>query len=172
MRQSLRLALFLALAAPTVPAAAQWPVPGPRAAADVVAGYTGFLDESFVDHAAFAATIRYQVTRHFSIGPEIVYMIGPGADRDLVLTGNAIFDFLVRPPGARAPGVNPYLVVGGGVMQHRDRFGDRGFSSFEGAWTAGAGARVWLTNRLYALGEYRVGWEPHMRVTGGIGMLW
>jgi hypothetical protein len=57
-------------------------------------------------------------------------------------------------------------------MQHRDRFGDRGFSSFEGAWTAGSGARVWLTNRLYALGEYRVGWEPHVRVTGGIGMLW
>jgi hypothetical protein len=169
MRQSLSLALFLALAAP---AAAQSTVPDPHAAVDVVVGYTGFVDESLVDHMAFAATIRYQVTRRLSIGPEIVYMVGPGHDRDLFLTGNAIFDFLVRPPGARAPSVNPYLVAGGGMMHHRDRFGDRGFSSFEGAWTAGAGARVWLTDRLYALGEYRVGWEPHMRVTGGIGVLW
>jgi hypothetical protein len=169
MRQSLSLALFLALAAP---AGAQSPIPDPRAAVDLVVGYTGFVDESLVDHTAFAATIRYQVTRRLSIGPEIVYMVGPGHDRDLALTGNAIFDFLVRPPGARAPSVNPYLVVGGGMMHHRDRFGDRGFSSFDGAWTAGAGARVWLTDRLYALGEYRVGWEPHVRVTGGIGVLW
>ena len=55
-------------------------------------------------------------------------------------------------------------------MRHRDRFGGMTFASREGALTGGAGARVWLSERLYALGEYRVGWEPHLRVTGGVGM--
>jgi hypothetical protein len=38
--------------------------------------------------------------------------------------------------------------------------------------TGGGGARVWLTDRVYALGEFRLGWEPHYRVTGGVGVLW
>ena len=25
---------------------------------------------------------------------------------------------------------------------------------------------------VYAMGEYRVGWEPHIRVDGGIGIAW
>jgi hypothetical protein len=163
------LVVALVVTAP-LPAAAQQTIPSRRVTSDIVAGYAGFLDESLIDHGVVAATIRYQVTRRLSIGPEVVYMNGPGRDRDLFVTGNAMFDFLQRRAGSRSPSVNPYLVAGGGLMHHQSQFGD--FSSAEGAWTAGAGVRVWVTERAYALGEYRIGWEPHVRITGGLGVLW
>jgi hypothetical protein len=163
------LVLALALIAPPL-AAAQQTIPAPRVSSDIVAGYAGFLDESLVGHRIVSATLRYQVTRRLSIGPEVVYMIGPGRDRDLFVTGNAILDFLQRPAGSRGGSVNPYLVAGAGMMHHQSQFAD--FSATEGAWTAGAGARIWMTERVYALGEYRIGWEPHVRITGGIGVLW
>jgi hypothetical protein len=163
-----RLLVALAVVAP-VHAAAQTS-PAPRVGADVVAGYAGFLDESLVDHTMVSTTVRYQLTKRLSVGPEVVYMAGPGRDRDLFVTGNATFDFLQRPAGSRGGSVNPYVVVGAGLMHHQSQFGD--FTVVEGAWTGGAGARVWVTDRVYALGEYRVGWEPHVRITGGIGVLW
>ena len=143
-----------------------------RAAVDVIGGYAGFIDESLVDHAIVGITVRRRLSRIISIGPEIVYMVGPGEDRDLFVTGNAAFDFLVPPDGPHGGTFNPFLVVGGGFMVHRSRFGGRGFSAFEGALTGGAGARVWITERVYAMGEYRVGWEPHVRLDGGIGIAW
>ena len=169
----LRSITVLALLSVAVSAAAQSPAPSPRVALDVVGGYAGFIDESLIGHGVVSATARYQLTRRISIGPELVYMAGPGADRDLFLTGNMTVDFLVRPVGSRTGSVNPFLVVGGGVMRHSNRFGGgQSFSSVEGAWTGGAGARVWVAERIYAIGEYRVGWEPHARVTGGIGVVW
>ena len=141
------------------------------AAIDIAGGYAGFIDDALVDHAVVSTTFRYHLTRRISIGPELVYMVGPGNDRDLFLTGNLIFDFL-GTAAPRPPAVSPYVVVGGGLMRHTNRFGGRAISAVEGAWTAGGGVRIRLTDRIYALGEFRVGWEPHVRTTGGIGVLW
>jgi hypothetical protein len=44
------------------------------------------------------------------------------------------------------------------------------FTSSEGAFAAGGGARVHITDRIYAMGDFRIGWELHYRVTGGIGV--
>jgi hypothetical protein len=99
-------------------------------------------------------------------------MPGPGFDRDLFLTGNLTFELLVPPVEARRGTVNPFLVAGAGLMRHSDRFGTTTFAASEGAVTGGGGLRVWLTDRIYALGEFRLGWEPHYRVTGGVGLLW
>jgi hypothetical protein len=156
---------------------AQAPQPSPsrpalRRAVEAVAGYSGFIDESLVDHTIVGATFRYHIGRILSLGPEIVYMVGPGTDRDLFVTGNAVFDFLVPASGPRPGTVNPFVVVGAGFMVHRTRFADTGFSTTEGALTGGGGVRVWITDRVYALGQYRAGWEPHLRVDGGIGMAW
>ena len=169
---STRILVLLALLI-AAPAAAQSASPsGPTTAIDAVSGYAGFIDESFVDHAVFGASGRVHLSPRISIGPEVVYMRGPGSDRDLFVTGNVTFDLLTAPVDARRGTVTPFLVAGGGLMRHRDRFGSTTFVSSEGAVTGGGGVRVWLTDRVYALGEFRLGWEPHYRVTGGVGVLW
>ena len=68
--------------------------------------------------------------------------------------------------------MNPYVVAGGCMMRFSNRFGNQPFSTVEAAWTAGGGARVWISDRIHAMGEYRVGWEPHIRILGGVGVLW
>ena len=141
-------------------------------AVEAVGGYAGFVDESLVDHAVVGASGRIHLSPRISIGPEVVYMRGPRFDRDLFVTGNLTFDFLVAPSNARRGMVSPFVTVGAGLMRHRDRFGSNTFTSSEGAVTGGGGARVWLTDRVYALGEFRLGWEPHYRVTGGVGVAW
>lgn len=168
MRRSFIFALALLVAAP---AAAQQPAQA-TGAAEFVAGYAGFLDESAIGHAIVGGSVRYYLSPRVSVGPEIVYMRGPGFDRDLFLTGNLTVDFLVRPPGSRAGSVSPFLVAGGGLMSHSDRFGPTTYTSYEGAFTGGGGARVWLTDRVYAIGEARIGWEPHTRISGGAGVAW
>jgi hypothetical protein len=163
--------LLLILAA--APVAAQSPAPARGSAAvEATAGYAGFIDESFVDHSAFGAGGRVHLSPRVSIGPEIIYMRGPGFDRDLFVTGDIAVDLLVPAGGIRSGSVQPFLVAGAGMMRHSDRFGQATFTSSEGAVTGGGGARVWLTDRVYALGEFRLGWEPHYRVTGGVGVLW
>jgi hypothetical protein len=96
-------------------------------------------------------------------------MVGPGSDRDLFLTGNLTFD--IMPPRQGQPRkVTPFLVAGGGFFQHSDRAGSFSFTSYEGAFTGGGGVRGWITDRVYALADIRLGWELHMRVNGGIGI--
>lgn len=153
------------LAPQVIPPAGQ-----PHTALDIVAGYAGFLDDSLIGHAVVGGGVRFRLGRILSVGPEAVYVSGPGGDRDLFLTGNATFDFRVPESGPLAGTISPYLVAGGGLMVHRSRFPE--VSGSEGALTGGVGVRVWITDRVYALGEYRAGWEPHIRANGGIGVAW
>jgi hypothetical protein len=162
-----RLFVALVLLLLAVPAAAQ-PSLG-SGAAEFFAGYSAFLDDSPVEHGVVGGRARIYLSPRTAIGPELVYMRGPGDDRDLFVTGNLTFD-LIRPAAGRA--VEPFLVVGGGFSRFTNRFGGVPFSSVEGAVTGGGGARIRLTDRVYAIGEFRLGWEPHYRVTGGIGMKW
>jgi hypothetical protein len=153
-------------------AAAQQPDVGPRAAAEVIAGYAGFADESMINHSVAGAAVRYQLSPRVSIGPELVYMAGPGADRDLFLMGTMWIHFRQRPAGERAGSVSPFIVAGGGLMRHSNRFGISSFSRVEGAFSGGAGARVWLGEAIHAVGEYRMGSDLHLRLTGGVGIAW
>jgi hypothetical protein len=168
---SMRLLPTLMFLVAAVPAAAQTST-RQTTAAEVSGGYAGFVDESFIGHSVAGASARIHLSPRISVGPEIVYMRGPGFDRDLFLTGNLTFDLIVPPVEARRGTVNPFLVAGAGLMRHSDRFGTTTFTSSEGAVTGGAGVRAWLTDRVYALGELRLGWEPHYRVTGGVGVVW
>ena len=43
-------------------------------------------------------------------------------------------------------------------------------SASEGAFTAGGGTRVWFTDTVYGAIEARMGWEPHARLSGSIGV--
>jgi hypothetical protein len=94
---------------------------------------------------------------------------GPGFDRDLFVTGNVIWDLAARR--APRPGlVVPYVLGGVGFFRHFDRFGPTSFASSEGAFTAGGGARVWVTPRVYVGADARVGWELHTRLAGMVGV--
>ena len=141
----------------------------PPAAIEAFAGNAGFADDALIEHSVFGASARVYATPRIAFGPELVYMKGPRSDRDLFLTGNLTFD-LLSPRQGRPPRVSPFLVAGGGFFRHTDRFGTASFSNVEGAFTGGGGARVWITDRAYAVADFRIGWELHYRITGGVGI--
>ncbi|HEU4686849.1 MAG TPA: hypothetical protein VFS23_00735 [Vicinamibacterales bacterium] len=161
------LTFFLALTAAS--AFAQSSDQRPAPAIEFLAGYAGFVDDATIDHAIYGAAGRVYLTPRLAVGPELVYMVGPDSDRDLFLTGNVTFD-LLPPQQGRPRRVTPFIVGGGGFFQHSDRFGSFSSTSYEGAFTAGGGVRGWITERVYALADFRIGWELHSRVNGGIGI--
>ena len=109
------------------------------------------------------------MSRRFSLGPELQYMAGPDSDSDLILSGNIVFDVL-GPTASRPRRTTPYLVVGGGLFRHSQRFISESFSSTEGAFTAGVGVRGWVSERVFVAADARLGWEPHIRVAGTVGV--
>ena len=176
MRTHIARATLAALVLGTAlhPAAAQ---DAPSFAVEAQAGYAGFLDDATIDHGFVGGAVKTRLTRRLWIGPEIVWMRGPEYDRDLFLTGTLTWD-LVSPPEARqnrstgrtALRLVPFLVAGGGVMRHENRFVNETFASWEGAVTGGGGARIQIGRRWYIAPEFRVGWEPHYRIGVSIGM--
>jgi hypothetical protein len=141
--------------------------PAPVVEASV--GWAGFGDEGIVHHTLLGAGARYYVSRRISIGPELQYMIGPDSDRDLILTGNLVVDVLA-PTADRPRRTTPYVVIGGGLFRHSDRFLTGTFTSTEGAFTAGVGVRSWTSDRVFLALDARLGWEPHFRVAGTVGI--
>jgi hypothetical protein len=159
------LAVILALGF-DAPARAQ-ALPSPHA--EIQTGWAGFVDDAMIDHAAFGGAARVYLTPRLAVGPEVGYLRGPRSDRDLMVTGNLTFDVLGQGNGRR-PRITPFLTVGGGFERHSDRFGPTTYASSEGAFTGGGGVRVWITDRVFGTVETRMGWEPHFRVTGGVGV--
>jgi hypothetical protein len=131
-------------------------------AVDLSVGWAGFVDDRTIPHTAVGGALRFYVSPRLSIGPEVVYMRGPGFDRDLFVTGNVTFDFRSDRR------FTPYVVAGGGVMRHSNRFARGPYSSIEGALTAGGGVRLALSERWSAGVETRLGWEAHLRVSGSV----
>ena len=77
---------------------------------------------------------------------------------------------LLAPTADRPKRTTPFVVVGGGLFRHSDRFNGRSFSSTEGAYTAGVGVRTWATERLFVAGDARLGWEAHVRLAVTVGL--
>jgi hypothetical protein len=160
-----RIALVTALAFVCPALVAAQPPARPAAAAELTLGHAGFVDDDTVPHRVVGVAARLHLSARISVGPELQYMVGPGSDRDLILTGNVTMDLL--PPVRR---VTPFVVIGGGLFRHSDRLGAQTFSSTEGAFTSGGGVRAWLGRRVYGAAELRAGWELHYRVTGTVGI--
>jgi hypothetical protein len=143
--------------------------PGAAPVVELTGGYAGFVDDAMISHGVVGGLVRWSVTPRLSVGPEVTYMIGPGSDRDLFVTGNVVWD--LGPRAAPRTGlVVPYVLGGAGFFRHFDRFGSQRFASNEGTFTAGGGARVWVAPRVYVGAEARVGWELHTRLTGTVGI--
>ena len=160
---------FVVLLAPPLHAQQGGGASRPSPAVELTAGYAAFVDDGAIEHAVFGGAARFYLTPRLSVGPELTWMRGPGSDRDLFLTGNLTFDVL-GPREGRPRRVTPFVVGGGGLFRHTQTFGTSDFSHVEGAFTGGGGVRVWLTDRVYAGGEVRLGWEPHLRFTGIVGV--
>jgi hypothetical protein len=94
-------------------------------------------------------------------GPELVYLKGPGFDDDLVLNATMVFDIFQRDEAV------PFIVVAGGRLQQWGEFERQsGGAPF---FDSGGGVRVIATDRIFANIDVRIGWEPHVRVTGSAG---
>jgi opacity protein-like surface antigen len=164
-----RVALAFVLTATLATAAAAQGTARPAPVVEGAAGWAGFLDEEVVRHGLVATAARVYVSRRVSLGPEVQYFVGPNSDRDLIVTGNLMVD-LLAPTADRPKRTTPFVVVGGGLFRHSDRFNGRSFSSTEGAYTAGVGVRTWATDRLFVAGDARLGWEAHLRLAVTVGL--
>ena len=154
------------LAGPLALDAAAQNVPPP--AAELSLGWVGFPDDGdIVNETMVGGTVRWYLTPQVSVGPEVVYIKGPGHSH-LMVTGNLMWDVLPSRGGSRL--LTPYLVAGGGVFQTRNQFPGGTFKSNEGAFTAGGGLRFKAEGPLIVGAEARVGWELHLRVNGFIGL--
>ncbi len=132
------------------------------------AGWAGFVDESMLHHAVEGGSLRIYLTSRLSVEPELLYMHGPGLDRDVVLTPSVAFDF------ARSKRVRPYVIGGVGMLWHRDGFRTApGQTTFfwghQGTFSSGLGANIFVTGRLFVAPEFRIGWEPIFRSTISVG---
>ena len=125
-------------------------------------GWAGFVDDATIHHTLFGGSVRVPLGGRLSVGPEIAYARGPASDRDLFVLGSFWIDLV--PEAAKAP-IVPYVVAGAGYMRHWDRFRTGTFSSGEGSFTAGGGARIHISDRVDVGGDVRIGWELHLRAT-------
>ena len=131
---------------------------------EVSGGFAGFVDESIIPHGTLGTAVRWNLGRHFSVGPEIVFMNGGPGDQDLFLTGKLVVDFMPARP------VSPYFVADGGLQVTRlTLVRPADFWYREGAVSFGGGARINLTPRVFIAPEVRIGWEPHIRFTATVG---
>jgi len=125
-------------------------------------GKAWFADDGAIEHTIGSGSVRWALTPRLSIGPELSYMVGPGHDRDLTLTGNVHYAF-------RKSGIAPFIVGGAGFFSHSDVFISGRYSSTEGGFTAGGGVRFPVGGGWYVAPEARVGWEPHTRLQVTVG---
>jgi len=140
----------------------------PSPALDLGAGWVGFADDGIVSEVPVAASARWYLTPRISVGPEVTFIVGDSHSHQIV-TGNLTFDVLA--PRSGAPRITPFVFIGGGLFRTSEGFANRpSFSATEGAFTVGTGIRVPLNDRVAAGMEARMGWEPHVRLTGFISI--
>ena len=140
-----------------------------RPIVELSAGWLGFPDDGgTVSEGMLGGTVRWYLSPRLSVGPEAIWVNGRDHSH-FVLTGNVIFD-LLSPGSGKPQSVTPFLLAGGGMFQTRETFSRGDYTSTEGAFTAGGGARVRATDRVTFGIESRIGWEPHLRVNGFVGV--
>ena len=140
----------------------------PRPIAEFTAGWVAFPDDGIAGEGMVGLGGRWHLLPRVSVGPEVVYISGDNHSH-LMVTGNVTWD-LLRPINGQLRAVTPFLVVGGGLFQTRERFFSETFTSSEGAFTAGGGVRATAGDRMTFGIDARVGWELHLRINGVVGL--
>lgn len=160
----LSLLCTLLVVSPAAAAAQHLPL-----AVDATAGYAGLVDDVTKRYVVAGGAVRKYLTPRLSIGPEVVVMQGGDVvgDRIVMVTGNVVYDF--RPFYAADPArVTPFVTGGLGGFWIRDDLPAGTFWAWDPAFTAGAGVRGRVHDRVSVAGEYRIGWELHQRITGSV----
>ena len=94
MRAHLVVTAALAIVCLTLPVRARAQSSAAIPAVTGTVGHADFLDEGRLGHDVFGGGLEWVLTRHIAVGPEILYMRGPGDDRDMFLVGVARFGIL------------------------------------------------------------------------------
>ena len=147
----------------------------PQAEIKMLVGASDFGDDSqSYPHFVVGTAIRINISRHWSIEPELNYMRRSSNDQDYVAQPNVVYEF--NSLGER---VVPYLIGGVGVIRHKSVFHGSDFVTgapvtFDTSYTtwsasAGAGLKVFLSKQLFVAPEARVGREPTARAGVSIG---
>lgn len=154
-------------------ASAQQELTPPKSEIKATVGASGFGDDN-LPHSVFGGSVRLYVTRRLSVEPEFLYMYHSSNDQDYIVQPNLAFD--LREPTKR---VVPYVIAGVGAIHHRGRFfgfdfvtgAPRTFDTSGTTWTvsAGAGVKVFVTDRIFVSPEARIGREPNIRGTISVG---
>ena len=145
----------------------------PRVEGKVIFGSATFGDD--IDHKVVGGAVRAYVTKRLSIEPEYLYLRHSENDQDQHFQPNVAFDFIKDSTGRLVV----YGIGGVGVLHHKGRFVDNDFvtgasrvfdTSFT-TWTAtaGVGAKIFVTKRLFVSPELRIGREPTVRATINVG---
>ena len=149
----------------------------PKAELKVLTGISTFSGDpaNNCQHTVAGGAIRLYVAPQISVEPEVLFMWRGVHDRDFIFTPHVALDLM--DPRRR---VVPYLIAGIGVENHRDQiqyfdfFHDNRLvtervSGNSVSANAGAGVKIFLTDRLFVAPEVRGGHEPHFRATVSIG---
>jgi len=168
------LAVGVSLMACVTPLAAQQDqqLTPPKVEAKVIFGSAIFGED--LEHKLVGGAVRAYVTKRFSIEPEYLYLRRTEHDQDHLGQISVAYDF--TDPTKRFVA---YGIGGAGVLHNKGRvFG----SDFETGvpfvreikfttWTvsAGAGLKIFLTDRLFVSPELRLGREPTVRATINVG---
>jgi len=109
-------------------------------------------------HKAMGATVDFRLAGGLRLGPEVIYHIGPGQDRDITSTLLVSYDF------RRLKRVTPFVTGGVGLLHHMEGWSWNSFTM-----GGGGGLKIAISPRLFVTGEVRAGWEPVGRAMVGIG---
>lgn len=124
-------------------------------------GYANFVDS--LPHFVAGGAARIRLFRGLGVQPELAYMYRSQQDRDFVLIPNLIWEF--RRDGR----IVPYAIGGAGLLNHRETWD--AFNANVNAWIfqGGFGTKIFLNRKVFVAPEVRIGWEPHIRITGTFG---
>jgi len=110
-------------------------------------------------HNVYGAMIDFRLVKGLRVGPEVLYHIGPGQDRDITSTILLSYDF------RRLKRVTPFITGGAGLLHHK-----YGRSTWNGVTAGfGGGVKIGISRNFFVAPEIRAGWDPIGRAMVSIG---
>ena len=124
-------------------------------------GGAAFDDDT--GHTLVGGAVRAYVTKRISIEPEYLYLRNSNTDQDHLVGASVAYDFATD----RTQRLVAYAIGGVGILHHQSSFVSNDFTTWSAS--AGVGAKIFVTKRLFLSPEFRLGREPMVRATISVG---